>query len=287
MLSNNRTTLYLKCKDYLVSGEVFDLLYDAELDMLLTHPKPSEEELGKYYESEDYISHTDNRRTFLDKLYQYVKGINLSGKIRLINTSTRTTGNLLDIGCGTGDFLAFANKKGWSTIGTEPNKKARNIAKKKGLEIIEDTKSLASGQYDVITMWHVLEHVPDLEDYMRELYRLLSEKGVLVIAVPNFKSFDANYYKQFWAAYDVPRHLWHFSKNSIISLFGKNNFKLFKIKPLLFDSFYIALLSEKHKTAKMNYMKAFFVGFYSNLKAVITKEYSSQIYVLQKVTKTN
>ena len=287
MLSDNHTKTYLKCKDYLVSGEVFNLVYDPELDMLITNPQPAEKELSKYYESEDYISHTDSRKTFLDKVYQHVKSMNLSRKVKLINGAATGKGSLLDIGCGTGDFLSFANKKGWKVIGTEPNEKARSIAQAKVLDIYEDTNKLSSGQFDVITMWHVLEHVPNLEAYIKELYRLLSEGGVLIVAVPNFKSFDAKFYKQFWAAYDVPRHLWHFSKKSIVTLFKGGNFNLLKTEPLLFDSFYIALLSEKHKTGHMNYVKAFFIGFYSNFKAFFTKEYSSRIYVLQREQKSN
>jgi len=144
-----------------------------------------------------------------------------------------------------------------------------------------ETSEFANKQFDIITLWHVLEHVSDLDAQIKELKRLLKPKGYLIIAVPNYKSYDADHYKTFWAAYDVPRHLWHFSKNAIQSIFGKFNFILEKTLPMKFDSFYVSLLSEKYKTGKMNYLKAFRIGLRSNIKAKRTGEYSSLIYVLR------
>ncbi|MDQ6528612.1 class I SAM-dependent methyltransferase [Flavobacterium sp. LHD-85] len=272
---------FLTVKDHSVSKEIFDLYYDEELDMLITSPQPELQNLGKYYESEDYISHTDNKRSLFEKAYHFVKNIALKNKLNLINSQQSRKGKILDIGAGTGDFLLTAKNDGWETIGVEPSDRAKNIAKEKGISFVEETSTLESNSLDVITMWHVLEHVPNLEIQIQELKRLLKPTGTLIVAVPNYKSFDAGHYETFWAAYDVPIHFWHFSKKSIQLLFERVDMKLEKILPMKFDSFYVSLLSEKYKTGKMNYIKAFFVGLKSNLKAKNTKEYSSHIYVLK------
>lgn len=272
---------FLTVKDHSVSKEIFDLYYDENLDMLITSPQPDLENLGRYYESEDYISHTDNKRSVFEKAYHFVKSIALKNKLNLINSEQSQKGKILDIGAGTGDFLLTAKNDGWNVIGIEPSDRAKNIAKQKGISFAEETASLENNSFDVITMWHVLEHVPNLELQIQELKRLLKPTGTLIIAVPNFKSFDAEHYGEFWAAFDVPIHFWHFSKKAIKSLFEKVDMKLEKILPMKFDSFYVSLLSEKYKTGKMNFVRAFFIGLRSNLKASSTKEYSSHIYVLK------
>jgi 2-polyprenyl-3-methyl-5-hydroxy-6-metoxy-1,4-benzoquinol methylase len=272
---------FLTVKDYSVSKETFDLYYDETLDMLITHPQPSLENLGKYYESEDYISHTDNKRSLFEKLYHFIKSIALKNKLNLINSLQSNKGRILDIGAGTGDFLSVAKNDGWQTIGVEPSDRAKAIAKNKGVSFVEETTELENQSFDVISMWHVLEHVPDLDQQIKELKRLLKPTGTLIIAVPNFKSFDAKHYGKFWAAYDVPIHFWHFSKTAIKLLFEKEEMKLEKILPMKFDSFYVSLLSEKYKSGKMNFIKAFFIGLQSNLKASQQFEYSSHIYILK------
>lgn len=272
---------FLNVKDNSVSKETFELLYDENLDMLITSPQPDENNLGRYYESEDYISHTDAKRSIFEKAYHFVKNIALKNKLSLINDLQKSKGNLLDIGAGTGDFLLFAKNNGWKTVGIEPSEKAKSIAKAKGVELKSSLSDLEKNSFDIITMWHVLEHVPNLEHQIKELKRLLKPNGSIIIAVPNFKSFDANHYKEFWAAYDVPRHLWHFSKTAIEKLFAEEDLNLVKILPMKFDSFYVSLLSEKYKTGKMNYFKAFSIGLQSNLKAKKNSEYSSHIYVLK------
>jgi 2-polyprenyl-3-methyl-5-hydroxy-6-metoxy-1,4-benzoquinol methylase len=272
---------FLTVKDYSVSKETFELYQDETLDMLITHPQPSLENLGKYYESEDYISHTDNKRSFFEKLYHFIKNIALKNKLNLINSLQSKKGRILDIGAGTGDFLSVAKNNGWQTVGVEPSEKAKAIAKSKGVLFVEQTAELANNSFDVITMWHVLEHVRDLDTQIKELKRLLKPSGTLIVAVPNFKSFDAKHYGKFWAAYDVPIHFWHFSKTAIKLLFEKEAMKLEKVIPMKFDSFYVSLLSEKYKSGKMNYIKAFFVGLKSNEKAKQNFEYSSHIYIIK------
>ena len=272
---------FLTLKDYSVSKETFDLYHDETLDMLITFPQPSLDNLGKYYESEDYISHTDNQRSLFEKLYHFIKNIALKNKLNLINSHQPNKGRILDIGAGTGDFLSVAKKDGWQTIGVEPSTKAKSIAIKKGVSFVELTTELENNSFDVISMWHVLEHVPDLDKQIKELKRLLKPTGTLIIAVPNFKSFDAKYYGKFWAAFDVPIHFWHFSKTAIKLLFEKEKMKLEKVLPMKFDSFYVSLLSEKYKSGKMNFIKAFYVGLLSNWKARSSFEYSSHIYIIR------
>ncbi len=272
---------FLTVKDYSVSQETFDLYYDETLDMLITHPQPGLENLGKYYESEDYISHTDNKRSLFEKLYHFIKSIALKNKLNLINSLQPNKGKILDIGAGTGEFLSVAKNDGWQTIGVEPSERAKSIAKNKGVSFVEETSELENHSFDVISMWHVLEHVPDLDKQIKELKRLLKPTGTLIIAVPNFKSFDAEHYGEFWAAFDVPIHFWHFSKTAIKLLFEKEEMKLEKVLPMKFDSFYVSLLSEKYKSGKMNFVKAFFVGLQSNWNAKGNFEYSSHIYILK------
>ena len=270
---------YLKTKDHSVTHEYFDLLLDQELDMLVTNPQPVD--LKKYYESQEYISHTDANNSFFDKVYQQVKRINLNRKLKLVGQHS-TAKKLLDVGAGTGDFLVVAKSQGWTVIGVEPNVKAKQKAAEKGIGLNGSLEELEGDNFDVITLWHVLEHLPNLNDQITRLNNLLAENGTLIIAVPNYKSFDANYYKNYWAAFDVPRHLWHFSKTSIFKLFQKENLEVVKIHPMIFDAFYVSLLSEKYKTGKQNFLRAFFIGLRSNIKAWSTKEYSSLIYVLKR-----
>lgn len=274
------TQIVLKTKDYSLTGEEFELRENIDYDLLITHPVPKD--LDKYYEFDEYISHTDSKKTIVDRVYQVVRNYTLKKKLQLINEQKNSLKKILDVGCGTGDFLAICKKNGWTTLGIEPNKKARNISLTKKLVIKEKLDDVKNEKFDIITLWHVLEHVPNLSEYINRLKELLTDNGTLIIAVPNFKSYDAEYYKQHWAAFDVPRHLWHFSKNSIQKIFKEYNMELIKTVPMKFDSYYVSLLSEKYKNGKMNPLKAFFIGFKSNLKANTSKEYSSHIYLLKK-----
>jgi 2-polyprenyl-3-methyl-5-hydroxy-6-metoxy-1,4-benzoquinol methylase len=278
----NTTNLktYLKVKDHSVSGETFELLYNPDYDMLITHPQPSLDNLPRYYESPDYISHTDGKRSFFEKLYHFIKKIALSNKLKLINAHSNQ-GALLDIGAGTGEFLSVAKNNGWNVTGIEPSPKAKAIAENKGVSFVPNLDSISSQSFDVITMWHVLEHVPDLDHQINELKRIVKPNGTIIIAVPNFNSFDAKHYGKFWAAFDVPIHFWHFSKTAIQKLFKEKNLNLIEVLPMKFDSFYVSLLSEKYKSGKLNFIKAFFIGLKSNWKAKRNLEYSSHIYIFK------
>ncbi len=270
--------LFLKTKDYSVTGEEFKLLHDPDSDMLITTPQPAD--LDKYYDH-DYISHTDSRRNLFENIYYFIKKYNSGRKIALINNYSKGNRTLLDIGAGTGDFLRAARRAGWQVAGVEPNKMARGRASEKRVKLEKELEAFSNEKFQIITLWHVLEHLPDLQTQIEKIVSLLGKEGNLLVAVPNYKSFDAGYYQNFWAAYDAPRHLWHFSRTAIEKLFAKHGMEIVKIKPMFFDAFYVSLLSEKFKTGDSRFFKAFYIGLRSNIKAWKTGEYSSLLYILK------
>ena len=284
MTEHNPKNIDLKVKDYSVSGEVFELIQNPEYGFLETTPQPASDKLPEYYKSEDYISHTDSKRNLFEKVYHVVRTISLKKKLNLINSFSSQDKKLLDVGCGTGDFLETAQHNSWTVSGIEPNEEARGIANKKtnnSVFEIEQLLKFDANSFDVITLWHVLEHLPNLEDHIAVFKKLIKPNGTLLIAVPNYISYDAKHYKQFWAAYDVPRHLWHFNQASISKLVSKQLLEVEKVKPMWFDSFYVSMLSEKYKSGKMNPIKGFCIGLLSNLKALHSKEASSLIYIIK------
>lgn len=284
-IENRKLEPFISCKDHTVSRETFPIFIDKGSELLVTTPRPNDEDLGKYYESEAYISHSGTKKSLVDKLYHWVRNFTIKKKVKLINSFNSEEKTLLDIGAGTGEFLVACLNDGWKVTGVEPNQKAREIANSKianpELQIHNDLDGFKTETFDTITMWHVLEHVPNLNEYVSKLKLLLKPNGTLIVAVPNFKSYDAHHYKEFWAAYDVPRHLWHFSRKSISELFAKKKMKVEKVLPMKFDSFYVSLLSEKYKSGKSNMLRAFVIGLKSNLKAKSSKEYSSHIYIIK------
>jgi len=279
-ISNNQLELYFdKVQDYMVSHETFQLLHDKSWDMLLTSPIP--EQLSDYYESVHYKPHQHDSKSLFDRLYNLIRKSGYQYKHKLIRTYNPEAKSVLDYGTATGEFLSFLQKKTFLVSGVEPSKLAReqaeNILDCQIAVSIDDIK----GSFDVISLWHVLEHVQNLNELIEKLKQKLNKNGVLLVAVPNFKSADALHYNEYWAAYDVPRHLWHFSPNSMHALFAKHQMSVIAQKPLFFDSFYVSLLSEKYKNGKPNYIKAFFQGARSNFKALKTGNYSSLIYVIK------
>lgn len=271
---------FLKVKDFSVSGESFQLMHDEQLEVLVTRPQP--DNLNSYYQSDAYISHTDANKTLLDKMYQAVKKFSLWQKTVLIEKYANKNKTLLDFGAGTGDFLLAAKRRKWAVSGVEPSRDARLRSREKRMELSSSLETLSDTKFQVITLWHVLEHLPDLENQISDLKGRLENDGTLVIAVPNFKSYDASHYKEFWAAYDVPRHLWHFSRNGIERIFAKHEMKVVKTKPMWFDAFYVSLLSEKYKKGRQKFLKGFLIGLVSNCMGVLTQEYSSIIYIIKK-----
>ncbi len=282
---SSQIKLFLVCKDNTVSRETFDIVECISCGFKFTNPRPDEDKLGAYYKSDEYVSHSNSSKGFVHSIYQIVRKYTLLKKLQLISKYYKT-GNILDIGCGTGEFLKTFKDAKWKTFGIEPSLDVREIAiKNYGLDIRGEAeiKKLETEGFDVITMWHVLEHVPELNDRIDDLKRLIKPEGIIVIAVPNCTSFDADVYKENWAAYDVPRHLYHFVPNDIETVFNNHGLKVFKVLPMLFDSFYVSLLSEKYRTEKSNIFRALWIGLRSNISALKSgKKYSSQIYLIRK-----
>ena len=275
---------FLVCKDYTVSQESFNILSCKSCGFKFTNPRPDNSVLGSYYKAESYVSHTNSKKGLVNKLYHAVRNYTIKSKIKLVSSSV-SRGTILDYGCGTGMFLNACNISGWEVYGMEPDDNARKMSIEKGLDVFSDkdkvSDRIADKKFDAITLWHVLEHVTDMNETLSFFKSKLKDSGVLIIAVPNHVSYDAQYYKEFWAAYDVPRHLHHFDINSMSSLVEKAGFKFQESKPMKFDSFYVSMLSEKYKTGSVNLVKAFLVGLTSNFKAKNTHSYSSTIYIFK------
>lgn len=272
------------CKDYLVSNQEFVINQCTTCGFRLTNPRPDVATISSYYESDQYVSHHDESSGLINRMYRLVRNITLRSKLSLINELNRGRGDILDVGCGTGTFLEKCMSGGWQVAGMEPDHNARAIAQKKlRVEIEPNLNSLTGKQlFNVITLWHVLEHIHNLNEIIPQLQRLLATNGTLLIAVPNSNSYDAQYFKQYWAAYDVPRHIYHFTPPTIERLFKKHNFRLTDKRPLLFDAYYIAMLSTRYQTGKTNYIKSFQIGLNSNIEAKRTGDNSSLIYLFRK-----
>lgn len=280
-------TKVFACKDYTVSNEYFEIWQCQACTFRFTQNAPDKIAVGKYYQSAEYISHSDTKKGLINLLYHYVRNFTLTTKLNLLKKVTGLQqGTLLDVGAGTGAFVSAMQQAGWKVTGLEPDETARNNAFKNynlQLEELNNMHSLPGNTFDALTLWHVLEHVHDIDEYLANFLKILKPAGKLIIAVPNYTSYDAGHYKQYWAAYDVPRHLYHFSPNSMQVLLWQKGFAVEAIKPMWFDSFYVSMLSEKYRYGKNRFVNALLVGLLSNIKALFNaKKCSSVIYVVRK-----
>jgi 2-polyprenyl-3-methyl-5-hydroxy-6-metoxy-1,4-benzoquinol methylase len=257
-------------------------------NLIFTNPRPEEESIDKYYQSEDYISHQNKGNNFTNIIYKWVRNITIKNKIRWLNKYSENKGSLLDIGCGTGYFLQAAKNAGWQTQGIEPNNTAREIAKKQKIKVKKDLSNLKKEKkFSAISLYHVLEHIHQLRKTGKKIVDLLEDTGTIFIAVPNHRSFDAKKYGTYWAAYDVPRHLYHFNQETIAKFADEMGLKIISIEPMRFDSYYVSLLSEPYlnpdKGQMARWLKALVTGYKSNRWGKENdNNYSSLLFILKK-----
>lgn len=287
LCSSERISLYLKCTDHLVSKEEFDLFKCSLCGFVFTREYPDEQSIGKYYESDDYISHDDNAKEFINRLYLSARNIMLLRKKRIVEKATGLRkGNILDIGCGTGYFAGTMKKSGWDVTAIEPNRKARDYGSRRfGIDVLspEQISGLPDYSFDSVTMWHVMEHLHHPLKYSEEISRLLKPGGIIIAALPNSNSSDAEYYSRFWAAYDVPRHLWHFNPSTFKLFWEKKGYVINNLSRLPLDVFYISILSERNKGSEFPILKGLITGVLFAVKSAINKnKCSSLIYFLGK-----
>ncbi len=280
---------YLTCKDFGYSGSYFTINQCVRCGLLFTSPRPDEAEIGAYYKSDDYVSHTNKSKGIINKLYPIVRNIAVNQKVRLVKKLIPKNSSVADLGAGNGYFVKALLKAGFPTKGYEPSPEAIKLAKETfdtNLLPIESFYSSGYEEFNCITLGHVLEHVHTLKKTLNNIKLSLKKDGILIIAVPNPASKDAEFYKEFWAAYDMPRHLYHFTPEALTSLIESFNFTLLDTKPMLFDSTYVSLLSERYKAKSskpIQIIKAFYRGIHSNMHAAIyTGNYSSLIYIFRK-----
>jgi 2-polyprenyl-3-methyl-5-hydroxy-6-metoxy-1,4-benzoquinol methylase len=276
---------FLICQDFTVSQESFSIVRCQSCSLKFTNPRPTEENSARYYESSEYVSHHDEQLSLKNVLYRMVRKRTLQSKLNLINRLMPAKGALLDIGCGTGAFLKKCKDDQWLVEGVETDADARTKASKvSAASIYPSVFDIPDAKkYNVITMWHVLEHVYKLNETLVKIKKLLPKNGKIIVAVPNSDSLDSQTYKQYWAAYDVPRHLYHFNQNSFTKLLQKHRLTLNEVVPMKYDSYYISLLSAKYKTEKTNYLKAIVEGYQSNRWAASNnKNFSSLTFLISK-----
>lgn len=287
LCSSDKIDPWLVCTDHLVSHGQFELYKCHSCGFVFTRKYPEEEQIGRYYDSSGYVAHDDKAPGIVNRIYEVVRKIMLRKKRKLVTEITGLAGGrVLDIGCGTG-YFAFAMKEaGWIAEGIEPNLKARDHCKTNfGINVIDPSaiNSLPSEQYDCITFWHVLEHLHDPSGYASEVQRLLKPGGVCITALPNSSSYDSDFYGKNWAGFDVPRHLWHFTPETIDLFASKTGFVINGKKRLPFDVFYISVLSEKHKGVVFPLLKGMARGSWFALKACIRPDKnSSLIYIMKR-----
>ena len=281
MMKKNKSKLLYRVRDHLVSQECFDVYWDEKEQFGWTDFKNTSD-LSAYYQSEEYYSHQEQPKTFIQKIYSFARGLMFHYKHNIISPFLFKGASILDVGSGTGDFLSFMNSKGYEVTGVENNPKAILISQKNDIKIHENISKLSDNSFDLITLWHVLEHLPDPEETLKNTFNLLSNSGHLIVAVPNIYSLDKDYYCENWAGFDVPRHLWHFSTPFLINFASKYNFELIRIRPLLLDALYISFLSEKQKGSRFSFLRGMVKGVYFNLRALRSRRYSSLVFVFKK-----
>lgn len=268
-------------KDHFYSGESFVLNKCESCTLLFTNPRPTAESISEYYNAPDYISHGGRSGSLTTLVYKVARSFALRKKEKLL-WGFSSSRSLLDVGCGTGDFIAFSQQKGWEVYGIEPNGPAAQIAEKKITQpVYPDLAEYIGPKVGIITFWHVLEHIHNLNDTLKRSRKILDDDGVIIVALPNHESWDAAKYGEFWAGWDVPRHLFHFNRKSVEALARNHKLRIEKILPMKLDSYYVSLLSERYLGNGFPYIKALMSGKRSNRLALKNNNFSSLIYILK------
>lgn len=283
--SGNKFSSYSTCKDQTVSKKEFNIQKCDGCNFIITSPRPKDDELGQYYLSDEYISHTNKSKTLFDKVYQISRVYALKWKLSVLNKYTTSTKTLLDVGCGTGSFIKYCSNNHWDVIGVEPSANAKeHIPADLRMKVKSDLHHVEQKEFDAITLWHVLEHIPNLNDALNLIESKLKSTGTLFIAVPNPESWDAKKYATNWAAYDVPRHLWHFTQETMHKLMTKHHLQVVQTLPMKLDAYYVSLLSEKYedKSKPVQFINGFINGLRSNMNAKKNTNYSSILYIIKK-----
>ncbi len=284
LCESQNAELHLQLKDYFLSKEDFEIYRCQNCGLLYTWPRPADDIIEKYYKSEDYLSHNEKKKGLIPFIYNCVKRVNVANKFRMATKGVQGQ-RMLDFGCGVGDFLHFAQQKGYEVTGSDVSEDARHFASEKlGKTVIspDDVFAMPDNSFDIITMWHVLEHISDLKKQAALLDRLLADGGRLVIALPNYQSYDAQYYKDKWAAYDVPRHLNHFNQKTLETVFAGTKLHIISVRPLKWDAYYISMMSEGYIGSGNAFVKGILTGLKSNRAAHKSGQYSSMVYIFEK-----
>ncbi|AZQ43138.1 class I SAM-dependent methyltransferase [Nonlabens ponticola] len=275
---SKKKKLHSSTQDYFLTQEHFDIVKTTIDGLLKTMPIPSN--LDKYYQSDEYLSHDDSNTGLFASLYKTARNWNLNSKKSLISKYL-PEGPMLDIGAGNGELVSYLRENRFDAIGFEPSPLARKFAYQKGIQLLDELPDAQIKSYRVVTMFHVLEHVEDLSEQLHYLSKIVEEDGHVIIAVPNHKSLDAKLFGKYWAAWDVPRHLWHFDKNGIQSVFD-GKFELVNTKVMWLDSFYVSILSARYKKWPLPLVIGGIIGLFSNIATIFTNQASSHIYIFKK-----
>ena len=273
----------LKDNQSIYSGSEVDIIYSKELGLAKTVFK-KDRHLKENISSSEYLPHSKRKLTLVSLLYSFARALMFAYKHKMIEKIISKKSKILDFGSGTGDFLLYMKRKNHQVYGVEPNKAAREISSKNGIIPFENLKQLQGAKFHTITLWHVLEHLQDPSQAIKSFHKMLDKEGVLIVAVPNLESHDALHYKNFWAALDIPRHLWHFTSKGVLKIVQENGFSFVKVFPLWFDTLYISYLSERNRSKKFALIRGVFKGIYFNLKSFKTKKYSSLTFVFRKTS---
>lgn len=272
--------------DHSITKEVFSLVDCERCGFRSTNPRPDSRTIGRYYQSAKYISHSDASSTIVERLYQVARRIGMRGKYRIVH-QLHPHGRILDIGCGTGSFLAYLMSRGYLVQGVEPDLKARERAiAEHGIPVLPSLEQVPGfEQFQVVTLWHVLEHLPDLRSSLKRIYAQLADQGVIIIAVPDRGAWDADHYKTAWAAWDVPRHFYHFRQKDVHALLREHGFELIQTRKMWLDAPYIAILSEGYMGSPKLFalLRGGLMGVCSNLISLLTnRPTSSSLYLARK-----